>query len=400
MFFVGPADITVTPELWERPPRAPDIDAEVAAIRRLADAMSSRPDDLFQLCAELGRRLCRADACGISVCERDENGQDVFRCIALTGEMTERLPRISPRYFSPCGICVDTQAPVLMRRPARVYKYLDVGVPLHDLLLIPLTEPDSHLLGTIWLISNDPSRKFDAEDARTMQRIAVFTATALHNASELSAARQEAEMQRTLFKELDHRVRNTLTMTVAVLRGQLGGISDPSARAAIETATSRVMALGQLHRVGPGAASGDLAQVIEAICHDLTDDTAIHCDLDLEPALVPAPKAAVVALVVNELVTNVVKHAFKGRPPGSMRIELRRLGNDVQIAISDDGAPLPASAVAGHSAGMGLNLLHRLVDHLEGTLMVEAATKRFIVLFSAHDIAPSVVPQMAAIGAE
>ena len=124
------ADVIITPELWARPARAADLKAEAAAMRRLAETMATDPSATFQACVELGLELCDADTCGISLRERTAAGEDIFRWIALAGMLKEHLHGTTPRVFSPpCGICVDSNAPLLMKRPELVYTYLDVGPP-------------------------------------------------------------------------------------------------------------------------------------------------------------------------------------------------------------------------------------------------------------------------------
>lgn len=138
-----------------------------------------------------------------------------------------------------------------MRRPELVYEYLDVGPPFRDMLPIPLTERGSQLEGTIWIVAHNPTRKFDGEDARAMQRIAVFTATALRLANMAKEANDEASEQELHFRELDHRVKNTLMTTAGLLRRRLGGIVDPAARAAIEATSGRVLAMGKCIKSAP-----------------------------------------------------------------------------------------------------------------------------------------------------
>ena len=379
------ADVTITPELWARPARPANLEAEAAAIRRLADTMATDPSKIFQLCVELAVELCRADTSGISLYERTDAGEDIFRWIAMAGQLEQHLHGTTPRHFSPCGMSVDSGMPLLMRRPELVYKYLDVGPPFHDVLLIPLGEKGSRLEGTIWIVAHNPTRKFDGEDARVMQRIAIFTATALQMAQVVEQARAEAAEQRALFRELDHRVQNTLQMTSSLLRFQLGSVADPAARSAIETASRRVLAVGQMHRIGAGAATGDLAEVIEGVCTDLfgTAATAFHFDLEADHVIVPAHKAAVVALIVNELVTNAIKHAFRDRAFGTVTIRLRRSGASVALSVADDGMPLRASGDDEQPKGIGLSLVRRLADQLAGELVVDAEPKRFTVVFPA-----------------
>lgn len=379
-------DVTITPELWVRGARAPDVAMEADAMRRLADTLATDPAKIFQDCVEIALKLCRADTCGISLRERTAEGQDIFRWIALTGRLKKHLHGTTPRFFSPCGICVDSGQPVLMRRPELVYRYLDVGPPFHDVLLIPLSGKGGHLEGTIWIVAHDPARKFDAEDARVIQRLSIFTATALYLANIAEEAKAEAAKQKLLFYELDHRIKNTLAITAGLLRHQLRNIADPAARAALETASGRVKAMGTIHEIGTEAAAGNLARMIEAVCSNLLDgDSRFALQIDAEPVTAAPHVAVVVALIVNELVTNAVKHAFAGSTPGRIAVTLRRTGaGSVELSVSDDGGPLPKTVrKRGGANGIGLNLVTRLADQLAGEFKVEAAPKRFTIAFPA-----------------
>ncbi len=378
------ADVTITSELAKRPAHPPEIEVELAAMRRLADTLAEGPANVFQACVELGLELCGADTCGISLRERNEAGEDIFRWIALSGVLKEHLHGTTPRFFSPCGICVDSGAPLLMRRPELFYKYLDVGPPFHDVLLIPLTEGGNGLEGTIWIVAHDPDHKFDSEDARVMQRLAIFTATALHLSKMARDAKDRASAQELLFRELDHRIKNTLAMTAGLLRHQLGKIADPMARAAMESASGRMLSMGLMHQIGSGAASVDLAEIIRNICGDsLNPNPRFTFEVETETIMAPAHKAAVVALIVNELITNALKHAFRDRTDGKIAIRLHRNGENLAVlSIADDGLPLPEKP--NGSDGLGLKLVARLADQLQGTLRTNAQPKEFTIVFPAH----------------
>ena len=73
------ADATITSQLWLREAHAPNIEAEKAALRLLADTLATAPADVFQVCADLLLELCHADTCGISLRERSDEGEDIFR---------------------------------------------------------------------------------------------------------------------------------------------------------------------------------------------------------------------------------------------------------------------------------------------------------------------------------
>ncbi len=144
--------------------------------------------------------------------ERTDSGEEIFRWIALTGRLKQHLHGTTPRFFSPCGICVDTSTPLLMRRPELFYKYLDVGPPFHDVLLIPLAEKASQLEGTIWIVKHDPAHKFDLEDARIMKRIAVFIATALDSADPGRRAKAASSEQLPPSQKFDDPVKNNFVV--------------------------------------------------------------------------------------------------------------------------------------------------------------------------------------------
>ena len=91
------ADLIITPELWLRDAHPADIASETAAMRRLADAMATDHSKIFQVCVDLALELCQADTCGISLRERADTGEDIFRWIAMAGQLTEHLRGTTPR---------------------------------------------------------------------------------------------------------------------------------------------------------------------------------------------------------------------------------------------------------------------------------------------------------------
>jgi two-component sensor histidine kinase len=86
--------------------------------------------------------------------------------------------------------------------------------------------------------------------------------------------------------------------------------------------------------------------------------------------------------IVNERVTNAIKHAFHDGS-GTIRIGLRRPEPDrAVITIEDDGASLPVDVIAGRRSGLGLKLVRRLAVQLGGNMDLEAAAKRFMISLS------------------
>jgi hypothetical protein len=115
--------VVITSQLQKRPSRHIDVQKENAAFRELADHLAADPDKLLQRLVEIMLKLCEADTVGISVEQTDDKGARIFRWVAMAGALKHLIGGTTPRNFSPCGVCVDQNQPLLMERLDRVYTY-------------------------------------------------------------------------------------------------------------------------------------------------------------------------------------------------------------------------------------------------------------------------------------
>jgi PAS domain S-box-containing protein len=177
--------------------------------------------------------------------------------------------------------------------------------------------------------------------------------------------REALDAKTLLLHEVDHRVKNNLTMIGSLLRLQVRDIEDESVRARLDAMLERVDALATVHR--RLYQSDDISRFdVGAFTLNLVSDvlgSAGRTDVEVEAAVervdVSAGKASSLGLVINEVVTNAVKHAYADGRPGRVRVEARRDGDRAIITVADDGPgmPLPSS---GGSDGLGSRLIRRL----------------------------------------
>ncbi|HEV2623025.1 MAG TPA: histidine kinase dimerization/phosphoacceptor domain -containing protein [Frateuria sp.] len=175
-----------------------------------------------------------------------------------------------------------------------------------------------------------------------------------------------------LLDELTHRSRNDLMMIASVLGLQARRQRDPEARAALESAVSRVRVITQAQdRLRTSGKRGcvELATYLQAMGHGLgdlmRDVRPIAVRVHAAPMMVQASVAISVGLIANELVTNAFKYAFPGERGGTVTISLD-LGDDgaVVLVVEDDGVGLPPSQMEG----LGSRLVRLLASHLGGTV--------------------------------
>ena len=95
----------------------------------------------------------------------------------------------------------------------------------------------------------------------------------------------------------------------------------------------------------------------------------IICEINPEEVFLPVDQALPCALVINEILSNAYKHAFKGRKKGKIEISVVQENGRIRITVRDNGIGLPGDFDISHSNSLGLKLIRTLVQHqLKGTL--------------------------------
>jgi PAS domain S-box-containing protein len=178
---------------------------------------------------------------------------------------------------------------------------------------------------------------------------------------ELEAA---LETQTTLLHEVDHRVKNNLQMVSSLILMQSRATEDEAVKRSLRTMLERIEALSTVHRrlyQSKDVSNFDVSDFARDLVSDLlaaSGRSHIGSKLDLAPVVVPAEKATPVALMVNELVTNALKHAFKDEArPGNIGVKMSQPDGHLIIEVSDDGVGMNG---ADGDASFGMRLIRQL----------------------------------------
>ncbi len=199
----------------------------------------------------------------------------------------------------------------------------------------------------------------------------------------LDERRQMLEEREALLAELHHRVKNNAQATSSFLSLQASRATDPVVAMALRGASARVLLAGlvqdRMFRVGNDAhvELGEELTATSRAAMDLAGRSGITLDLRIEARLeVPVRQAAPVALMVNELITNAVKHAYPPGRRGAVRLVVRqRPDGAAEVVVQDDGIGLPpALHYATPHGGLGLDLSRRLARQAKAELTLEAGS--------------------------
>jgi PAS domain S-box-containing protein len=199
------------------------------------------------------------------------------------------------------------------------------------------------------------------------------------NEEALRASLREKEV---LPKEVHHRVKNNLQLISSLLALQAGQLKDRTAAEAFRESQNRVRAMALVHE--NLYRSGDLASIrlaghFESLCAYLfrsynVDPTRIALDLRVAEVSLDLDRSIRLGLLVNELVSNVLKHAFPGGRSGRVLVQLNRASEGGYLfVVSDNGVSLPPHLAPGHSDTLGLQLVADLTEQLGGTLVLDRA---------------------------
>ncbi len=203
-------------------------------------------------------------------------------------------------------------------------------------------------------------------------------ATSLENASleEKNATLAEKE---SLLKEVHHRVKNNLQLISSLLNLQSSRIKDPAVAELFADSRNRVRSMALVHenlyRAG-NFAKIPMANHVRALCAELTraylsPGRQVELVIQIGDLHLDMNRAVACGLIVNELVSNALKHAFPADKPGRISITVQPLGAGRHVLhVSDDGVGLPAGLDFGRADSLGLQLVGDLTRQLRGTISV------------------------------
>ena len=192
---------------------------------------------------------------------------------------------------------------------------------------------------------------------------------------ERDIARSEEQLQTAnehlslLLREIQHRIKNNCQVSVTTLRGALRRVHDPAAREVLESMQLQLLIMARSFdrlRLDCGRATISASSFVDGLADDLRELALAQRPVELhasaEDVRLPPGVAQAVGLIVNELVTNALKHAFPDGRPGTIDVRLSRSGDGrCCLEVSDDGVG-SAQTEAHDTRGRGL------VEGLSGSL--------------------------------
>jgi PAS domain S-box-containing protein len=257
------------------------------------------------------------------------------------------------------------------------------GATFSDLSLIDV--PFSQ--GTLAINKHQPYA-FSEEDIAVVQRFARVLSEGFQRFTDITERkkaedelRASEERNRTLVKESHHRVKNNLQIISSLLDLQARNVDDEKVLALLKDGCSRVRTVSLVHE--KLYQSGDLTEIdLAAYLRNLTEDLVsshsieeshISLELTLEEMALDMDAAVSCGLIVNELVTNSLQHAFTSSQSGIIGVSLQTDERSrVTLAVWDNGKGMPSAIDFSHTQSIGLTLVTTLAKQLHGEIHIDS----------------------------
>ncbi|TCU10428.1 sensor histidine kinase [Rhizobium sullae] len=203
--------------------------------------------------------------------------------------------------------------------------------------------------------------------------------------------RQQRDRAEMLLAEVNHRIANSLGLVGALIRMQSSMTTDRVAIDALHETQMRINAIASVHRrlytnrqIGTVQVDEYLENLLNELEASIRDDKRPHrVVLAAQPVNLPTDKVVTLGLIVSELVTNAFKYAYGEGVKGEVRVIVEQVGEQLRLAVEDDGAGFDHSGPA-KGTGLGTKILTAMAASLKSELTYDPAHHgtRAILVFS------------------
>jgi PAS domain S-box-containing protein len=200
-----------------------------------------------------------------------------------------------------------------------------------------------------------------------------------HEEERIRASLKEKDV---LLGEIHHRVKNNLQVVHSLLDLQSSRIKDPAALDMLRESQNRIKSMALVHQilyVSKDFAQVDFSAFLDTMIPGLISSYAVDPErvalfISAVEVQLPISSAIPCGLIVNELLSNVFKHAFPGSRRGEVRIDLTRHENDqAALVVSDNGVGIPEDVDLENGGTFGLQLVTLLAEQVGGELTIQRA---------------------------
>lgn len=232
---------------------------------------------------------------------------------------------------------------------------------------------------TIWVEVNEAPV---VENGKTTAIVGSLTDITERKKAEQEIAEALKEKE-TLLAEVHHRVKNNMAVVSGIMQLQAFQEDNDQLKEKLYDNVARIGTMASIHEnlyqsktFATLKFSDNLENIIKKLIRTMQSETKITVETDFEPIQLNLNQAIPCSLIVSEVITNAIKHAFKDREQGKLAVSLKEESNQVILKIKDNGVGLPEEINhSGPDQSLGLHLIQRLSQQLDADYDYESKDK-------------------------
>jgi len=251
-----------------------------------------------------------------------------------------------------------------------------VGAPSIDWLGVPLNI-NNKTIGVLVVQSYTEGVRFGEEEKEILKFVSDQIAMAVHRKKTEAQIRASLEEKDVLLKEVHHRVKNNMQVISSLLNLQSRHISDAGVLEMFRESQRRIRSMALIHErlyQSSDLSRIEFSQYLQNLATHLfhsyqVDSSRIRLSMDTEEIFFNINTAIPCGLILNELVSNALKHAFPNGRNGEVTLELHRiLGDGYVLRVKDDGVGFPEGLDFRRTETLGMQIIVTLVNQIDGRL--------------------------------
>ncbi|MBL7912508.1 MAG: PAS domain S-box protein [Bacteroidia bacterium] len=201
-----------------------------------------------------------------------------------------------------------------------------------------------------------------------------------HNITDKKIDHQRVEQslkeKDVLLKEVHHRVKNNMQIISSILNLQSSYVTDKYTLALLKESQNRIKTMAYIHESlyqNKSFTSVNFSEYIQTLSKNIIQSYVLSSEkieliLNLEKINLNLDVSIPAGLIVNELITNAIKHAFPGTKKGSIYLNLKSENNYINLEVKDNGVGIPPGIDHNNTNTLGLQLVNTLMDQLDGEI--------------------------------
>ena len=242
------------------------------------------------------------------------------------------------------------------------------------------------------------SNIIEDDDGTPLFRLVALAEVARRQPQECAELERRIEDKDMMLRELQHRVKNNLQMITALIRLETRNMPDPATVARFDRLAGRVNSLALLYQSLSDVTSGEsvdlgvyLSQIASAVMQAHAVE-GIRLDLKVDSWPVSVNVAMPTGLVANEVLTNALKHAFVGRPGGTIKLHSLVDEQGCRVTIADDGIGLHDGLEWPSQGKLGALIVRSLRQNAKADVTIESVRDKGVqvsIFFARANVQPN-----------